>query len=303
MLRMRILGLMFAAGVLASLMATPVAAQPADKRTVFTFNQPVALPGVTLPAGQYMFRFVDQGHKVFQVLSADGTQVYGMVLTRPSERVEPASTPEVSFMETAEGMPAALKAWWYPGERTGSEVIYPQDQAYLLAHGASRRVPTVARGETDQEIAEEVAGKIRRYAFYTIYDDVYIEAEDGVVTLTGRVTMPHKANDMAKLAGQVSGVRDVRNRIQTLPVSAFDDELRIAIASQIYRDPLFWNYAIQVNPPIHVIVEHGRVALTGAVHSEVEKQKAEVIARGTFGVLGVDNQLRVDTQEKSEPAA
>ena len=303
MLKMKTLGSMVAAGVLAFLMAAPVAAQPADKRTVFTFNQPVTLPGVTLPAGQYLFRFVDQGHKVLQVLSADGSRVYGMFLMRPSERFEPASQPQVSFMETAEGMPAALNAWWYPGERTGSEFSYPKDQAYRLAHGTSRPVPTIARGETDRDIAEEVAGKIRRYAFYTIYDDVYIEANDGVVTLTGRVTMPHKATDMAKLAGQVAGVRDVRNEIRTLPVSQFDDELRIAIASQIYRDPLFWNYAIQVNPPIHVIVENSRVALTGAVHSEVEKRKAEAIARGTFGVLAVDNQLRVDTQEQSEPVA
>lgn len=30
-----------------------------DKRTYFTFNQSVALPGVTLPAGTYMFRLAD----------------------------------------------------------------------------------------------------------------------------------------------------------------------------------------------------------------------------------------------------
>jgi hypothetical protein len=41
----------------------------------------------------------------------------------------------------------------------------------------------------------------------------------------------------------------------------------------------FWNYAIQVDPPIHVIVRHGRVTLTGVVISEVERRKAEVMAR------------------------
>ena len=30
-----------------------------DSRTEFTFNQPVEMPGVTLPPGTYIFRFVD----------------------------------------------------------------------------------------------------------------------------------------------------------------------------------------------------------------------------------------------------
>ena len=34
-------------------------AQPADYRTYFTFSAPVTLPGVTLPAGRYLFRLAD----------------------------------------------------------------------------------------------------------------------------------------------------------------------------------------------------------------------------------------------------
>ena len=41
------------------------------------------------------------------------------------------------------------------------------------------------------------------------------------------------------------------------------------------------------NPPIHIIVERGKVALTGAVRTEIEKRKAEIIARSTFGVFRV----------------
>ena len=137
MLSKKVFGLMCAAAVFASLIPTPVVAEPADKRTLFTFNQPVALPGVTLPAGQYLFRFVDDGHKVLQVLSADGKQVYGMFRTLSTERFEPASKPEVRFMETAHGMPAALNAWWYPGERIGPEFMFPAEQAYRLTHGVS----------------------------------------------------------------------------------------------------------------------------------------------------------------------
>lgn len=153
---------------------------------------------------------------------------------------------------------------------------------------------TIARGESDQATADEIAKRVRRYVFYTIFDDVSGTVSDGTVTLRGRVTMPYKAQEIAELASRVHGVQDVINEIGTLPVSTFDEQLRYVIAAGIYRDPLFWNYAIQVNPPIHIVVEHGRVTLTGVVHSEIERRKAEIIARSAFGAFSVDNQLRTD---------
>jgi len=124
-----------AVALFASFISVPAMAQPLDRRTYFTFSQPVALPGVTLPAGHYLFRFVDDGRKVVQVLSADGKQVYGMFLTQSTERIEPVDTPEVRFMETAKGMPVAVSAWWYPGERIGPEFMFPAEQARRLTRG------------------------------------------------------------------------------------------------------------------------------------------------------------------------
>jgi hypothetical protein len=133
-----------AVALLACLMEGTGFAQTIDKRAVFTFSGPVALPGVTLPAGQYLFRLADPtgDRNVVQVLSADGKTPYGMFFSLPAERVEPASTPDVRFMETAAGTPAAIEAWWYPGERTGYEFMYPKDQALRLAQGASQPVLT-----------------------------------------------------------------------------------------------------------------------------------------------------------------
>ena len=127
-----------AVALFACLMEGTGSAQTYDERAVFTFSGPIAVPGVTLPAGQYLFRLADPtgSRKVVQVLSADGKTPYGMFFSLPAERVEPASTPEVQFMETASGMPAAVKAWWYPGERSGYEFMYPKDQARQLAQGA-----------------------------------------------------------------------------------------------------------------------------------------------------------------------
>jgi hypothetical protein len=153
MLSTRIFGLACAVTVFVCLMAAPVSAQPLDKRTLFTFSGPVALPGVTLPAGQYLFRLADpnSSSKVVQVLNADGTKPYGLFFTIAAERLEPASSPEVRFMETASGMPAAIRTWWYPGERRGYEFIFPREQARRLATGASQPVLTTDAQTTTTE--------------------------------------------------------------------------------------------------------------------------------------------------------
>lgn len=156
---------------------------------------------------------------------------------------------------------------------------------------------TVARGESDEVLAGLVARQLRRYVFLTIFDDAGVEVDHGVVTLTGRVTMPHKAEAFADLAARMPGVQAVRNEVETLPVSRFDDQLRYAVARGIYGDLLFARYAFQSNPPIHIIVEHGNVTLTGVVFSEVERRKAESIARGTFAVMSVTNKLVVEIEE------
>jgi hypothetical protein len=124
-------------------------AQTHDKRTVFTFNRPISLPGVTLPAGKYLFRIVDTetSRKVIQVLSSDGKTPYVMLHSIPDVRVEASSHPEVRFLETAKGTPSAVKTWWYPGERIGYEFIYPKEQARRLREFISEPVLTT-RAET-----------------------------------------------------------------------------------------------------------------------------------------------------------
>jgi hyperosmotically inducible protein len=119
--------------------------------------------------------------------------------------------------------------------------------------------------------------------------------QNGVVTLNGRVTMPFKAEEIGQLAARVTGVREVLNNIKTLPYSLHDEELRRTIATLIYREPMFFRYSTQPDPPIHIIVENGRVTLTGVVASQAEKIRAEQIVRGVGGVFGIENRLRVES--------
>jgi len=125
-------------------------AQLPDRRTIFTFSGPVSIPGATLPAGRYVFRLAEPGTsaRVVQVFSADGKKPYGMFFSHPAERSEPARDPEVRFLETGKGVPSAIKTWWYPGERTGFEFVYPKDQARRLAQGSKESVLTTKASST-----------------------------------------------------------------------------------------------------------------------------------------------------------
>ena len=153
---------------------------------------------------------------------------------------------------------------------------------------------TIGKPESDQKLAERIADQMRRSTYFTVFDDVQIGVDNGVVTLTGYVTQPIKSEDLARRASHVDGVREFANRLEVLPASLSDDRLRAIIANTLYRDPAFSNYASQAVPPVHIIVRNSSVLLTGVVNNEVERRQAENIVRHIPGIIGVQNALRVE---------
>jgi hyperosmotically inducible protein len=147
----------------------------------------------------------------------------------------------------------------------------------------------------DLQVYNDVSTAVTRYAQFTIFDNVDVVVKDGVVTLSGDVTMPYKRNDIEKRVAQVSGVQQVTNQIKVLPASQGDDQLRYRIARAIYNDPNFWNYAIGPNPSIHIIVEHGHVTLTGVVNNNTDRTIARSLA-SQFPAMSVKNDLKTDAE-------
>ncbi len=149
MLRVKYLGVVYAAATLAVLAPGTVSAQPSDKRTFFTFSGNVEMPGVALPAGRYEFRIAnpDSSRNVIQVRSGDGKKTFGLFQTHSAQRVTAADEAEVRFLEAGAGAPPAIKTWWYPGERTGYEFVYPKTQARRIAQRTRQPVLTT-RNET-----------------------------------------------------------------------------------------------------------------------------------------------------------
>jgi hyperosmotically inducible protein len=175
---------------------------------------------------------------------------------------------------------------------------------FLLAFGLAANTGVSGAAQKDPQISDDVWAAVSRYGQFTIFDDVSAIVRDGFATLTGKVTMGYKRDEIEKRVARVDGVRGVRNLIAVLPASTFDDELRQKIARAIYGNASFWNYAAMPNPPIHIIVEHSHVTLTGVVRSEVDRALARALATQP-GALSVTNNLKtsaevLDALEKSQ---
>jgi hyperosmotically inducible protein len=160
-------------------------------------------------------------------------------------------------------------------------------------------VPTFAEQRKDLQVVRAISDTVNRYTQFTIFDNVEADVASGRVVLSGAVTMPYKKDDIERRVRSVEGVETVDNRIEVLPVSTMDDELRYRIARAIYGNSAFRNYAAMANPPIHIVVKNGRVTLAGVVNSHVERMLARSLATG-FGEFEVKNALKTDAEMREE---
>jgi hyperosmotically inducible periplasmic protein len=159
--------------------------------------------------------------------------------------------------------------------------------------------PAWAADRKDLQVALDVSRQVLTYPQFSIFDTVHMQIDDGVVMLTGKVTMPYKKNDLEKRVAKIDGVHQVISKITVLPVSTFDDDLRFRIARAIYGNSNFWNYGSMANPPIHIIVENGHVTLDGVVNSNTDRMLARSIA-SSFGAFSVTNDLKTDAEMTRE---
>ena len=146
----------------------------------------------------------------------------------------------------------------------------------------------------DRVAAEQVRKQIVKLPFYSIFDHITFQLNDGVVTLDGSVYRPSLRKSAERVALKVEGVNSVVNNIEILPTSFHDDRIRLAVARSIFTNSVLDRYGLQANPPIHVIVRNGDVTLEGVVNREMERNVAGILANGVAGVFSVTNNLRLD---------
>src|SRR5579871_5622065 len=66
--------------------------------------------------------------------------------------------------------------------------------------------------------------------YLNVFDDVSFRVDNGTVTLFGAVTQPVLKQDAENVVKKVEGVSNVRNEIEVLPLSPFDNGIRLRTA-------------------------------------------------------------------------
>lgn len=148
-----------------------------------------------------------------------------------------------------------------------------------------------AKGQ--ERIVREVRHELLMLPYYGVFDNISYKVEGYNVTLLGQVTRPTLKSDAENVVKRIEGVEKVDNRIEVLPPSSMDDQLRLALFHAIYGYPPLEKYALGVQKPIRIIVKSGHVTLEGVVDNDTDKNMAGIRAKGVPGTFSVTNNLKV----------
>lgn len=144
------------------------------------------------------------------------------------------------------------------------------------------------------DLPEKVRHELVMLPYFTIFDNLSYQTDGRVVTLSGQVRDPVLKSDAANVVRRIPGVESVVDNIQVLPVSQFDDGIRIATARAIYGYGPLQRYGLGALPSIHIIVDNGHVTLTGTVLNSMDKTLVYMQANQVPGVFSVQNDLQVE---------
>src|SRR5262245_21056718 len=198
--------------------------------------------------------------------------------------------------------------------------------AALVLLNPSARV--MVQADTRQSV-EEIRKELLQLPYYSVFDFLAFSYDRGTVVVGGYAYALGLQKDAERAIKRAAGVDAVVNKIEELPPSQIDDQIRWATYYKIYRDPflshyapgggLLWGhrhaYGGPFSPyggafpgmepagdyPIHIIVQNGRVMLLGVVDNENDKTVAGLRAREVPGTFAVENQLVVERSDRRSP--
>jgi BON domain-containing protein len=155
-------------------------------------------------------------------------------------------------------------------------------------------VPMFGKSHAPRDLRDAVRHELVMLPYYNLFDDLEFTVDNnGGVVLMGDVTRPVLKSDAGNVVKKISGVTSVTNNIRVLPLSPFDDRIRVATYRSIANFGGMYRYFLGTDPSIHIIVDNGHVTLKGYVNTEADKNLATIRANGVPGVFSVSNQLLV----------
>ena len=157
-----------------------------------------------------------------------------------------------------------------------------------LAQGAANATTNLTKLEN------EVRHELVMLPWLGVFDSLQFQVNGNHVILSGQVTRPTLRSSAENVVRRIEGVEKITNNIEVLPLSPFDDRLRLAAYRSIYGYGPLNRYALGAQPAIRIIVKNGEITLQGVVANGMDSNLAYMRARNVPGAFTVKNELRVE---------
>lgn len=151
-----------------------------------------------------------------------------------------------------------------------------------------------ASNPTPRTLEDQVRHEILMVPYIGVFDNLNYQVDNGVVTLSGEVVDPVRKTDVENVVKRIPGVTSVNDQIEVLPLSRFDDQIRVRTLRTLLRSAPLDKYFLGVQPGIRIIVKNGDVTLDGVVLNNGDRQLAYMAANQVPGVFSVINNLRTE---------
>jgi hyperosmotically inducible protein len=169
---------------------------------------------------------------------------------------------------------------------------------FVLAAATVSAAPAGVTAEQSARGYEQVVRQVRKelltLPYYGVFDNLAYKVEGETVTLYGQVIRASTRKDAERRVARVPGVGRVVNEIEVLPLSSFDDEIRVRAFRAVSETGSLFYYMRGVNPSIHLVVNRGHVTLEGVVSNPNDARLAYIAVSSVPGVFSVTNNLRVE---------
>ena len=151
-----------------------------------------------------------------------------------------------------------------------------------------------AQTPSPSPLEEKVRHELLKLPYYGVFDNLTFSVDGEAVTLSGQAHNYIVRRDAVSAIKHLPGVSAVNDQIEVLPLSQFDDDIRVRLFRSLYRDSALNRYRlIRVQPPIRILVNNGNVTLTGVVDSEMDRNVIYDRAMEVRNVFSVTNDLQV----------
>lgn len=163
-----------------------------------------------------------------------------------------------------------------------------------LAAAAFPAVLSAAVAPQPKSLEEQVRVALVTVPYLSVFDDLSFRVDNGVVTLLGEAREPITKVYAEQNVRNVPGVTGIENRIEVLPLSRFDDDIRLRTLRAVRNTSSLYRYFLGVNPSIRIVVKNGHVTLDGYVANQADSQLAFMAANRVPNVFSVTNNLQAD---------